>query len=297
VTTASNCILAYPNRVDSTYYSVAFTEPSTGAWNPDLPLSNLRDPLLSNVARSDTDDTADTQFVVDLGAPRDIKVISIPSHNLSRTGSTWRARGYSDSGLSALVYDTGTLDVWPIVYPFGSLPFHHPSFWDGKIEPEVAAGGYPMPIVHVADVAQVAQYWKFEFDDTSNADGYVELSRLVLAPGWQPPVNMQYGAQLGWETDTTFETSLGGVRFHTRRDGRRVARFVLRNIPEDDAMVWPFEMMRELGVDGQVMFVFNPTDTAHLARRSFLATLRRLSPLEFVSFDNMQIAFELEEVL
>ena len=289
----ANVIISYPNQVDATYYTVAFSQ---GSWAASLPLTNLRSPLLAKVARSMDDATASTKFLVDLGAPRDITIIAGVGHNLSRIGATWRARGYSDAGLTSLQYDTTAIDPWPILYPFGSLPFHHPSWWDGKLEPE-KLGDYPKLFIHKTTTTAVARYWLFEFSDTSNEDGYVQLSRLILAPGWQPDINMQYGAQLGWETDTSFETSLGGVRFFTRRNGRRVVRFVIRAIDFDEAMVWPFEMMREQGTDRQVMFVFNPDDTEHMLRRSFLARMRQLSPLEFIAFDNAQVAFELEEVL
>lgn len=288
----ANCIIAFPNYVDATYYSVAF---SGGSWQAAMPLTNLRDRLLVKVARSTNDDLASTIVIVDLGAPRDVRVIAIPSHNMSRDALI-RVRGASDSGFSNVLLDTGWQDVWRVIYPFGSLPFGHPSFWDGKITEEDRQG-YPMPFVYVASSTVNARYWKFEINDTSNADGYVELSRLFLAPGWQPDVNMAYGNQLGWETETLVEGSLGGARFYDGRNSRRVWKFSINNLTVDDALSWPFEIQRKQGIDGQVFFVFDPEDTTHLHRRAFLATIRQLSPLEFPYHNRNNAAFELEEVI
>jgi hypothetical protein len=48
---SANCVILGPNFLDATYYSVAFTS-GIGSWLSGLPLANLKDPLLSVVARS-----------------------------------------------------------------------------------------------------------------------------------------------------------------------------------------------------------------------------------------------------
>lgn len=287
-----NAIVAYPNAVDSTYVEVGF---SGGGWETGLPLSNLRDPLLSSVARSTSTDPADTQFVVDLGALRDTRVIVIPKANVSRDGRA-RIRGGNAPGVYD-VYDSGWLDWWPEVYPIDQLPWEHPSFWDGKITEE-AARGYPMPLVHVCRTVAVCRYWLFEIDDPTNDAGFIDLHRLFMSGGWQPSVNAANGMQLGWVTRTGMEEALGGERLFDRRTPRR--RFVMSfdSIPADEALVWAFELQRRQGIDGQVVLIGDPDDTVHMHRRCMLATMRDPSPLEVVEYGLFHnVPLILEEVL
>lgn len=289
----AHTILAHPNHVDSSFYSVVF---SGGNWQLTLPLTNLADPRLAKVARSTDAALAATQFDVDLGTPRSIRVFAIPRHNITIQGRI-RIRASNTAGVfTAPAYDTGWIDVWTEVYAPNSVEWEHPSFWFGKLSGEEAAD-YDIAFIHVASASKDARYWRFEIDDTANPDGYVELSRLFMAPGWQPTVNMGRGAELGVETDTTVERSLGGIHFYDRQKPRRVARFTLPLLGADEALGQAFEMQRQLGIDRQLFYIFDPADTYNLHRRSFLGTIRELTPLEFPYVDRVTTAFQLEEVL
>ncbi len=290
----ANCVLAFPNRVDDT--SEVATAFSGGNWQSSLPLGNLKDDLLSNVARSLNDNLSSTNFDLDLGARRDIRVLGIPRHTISRSGKIRVQTSNTFGDFSTPTHDTGWSDVWPVVYPFGSLPFGHPSFWDGKLSQEEAED-YNIGWSLVLPAAINAQYWRFEIDDTANPKGFVDISRLFLAPGWQPTINMSYRNNLGWADDTRSERSLGGVEYFDRRDGRRISRFSIEYIPEDEAMSWPFEMQRLLGTDGQLYFIYNPDDTIHQVRRRFLARMERLSPISQPVFAHSSTSFQLTEVL
>lgn len=290
----SNLVLGYPNQVDATYYPVAF---SGGSWQASLPLTNLRDPRLARVARSTNAALSSTQFQVDLGISRPLRLFGIPKCNLSRNAKI-RVRGSNTAGdfTTAPVYDTGWLDVWVIIYGQGSLPWGSPSWWDGKLAAEEAVD-YDVAYIHVTTAEQTARYWLWEIDDTGNAAGYAELARLFMAPGWQPTVNMRYGAELGVETDTHVERSLGGVDYYDRHRPRRTVDLAFGHLPESEALSQAFEVQRRNGLDRQVFFVWDPADVANLHRRSFLATLRELTPLEFTRRGLANTAFRLQEVL
>lgn len=453
-----HAILSFPNHVDATFYPVAF---SGGNWVPSLPLTNLRDPQLAKVARSVDATLAATQFDVDLGITRPIRLFAIPSHNItiegrlritgsdsppgtasknlytvqaaggtikgfangagSLTDATLEADGWlriprlhsegmqhgeihastdvpvtvgttytqslllrTDNGAAAdsvvndfsfftanghftvaptyenlgggvyrltasytartgdnqlrmadltldtaftgfahlevkdiqleegdtftgyedpnetylfrQTYNTGWLDVWTVVYTHEGIDWEHPSFWFGTLGGEEAED-YDIAFLHIADEAKDARYWRFEIDDTLNPDGYVELSRLFMAPGWQPTKDMALGPVLGVETETTAERSLGGVDYYDRQKPRRTVRFELRNLPEDEALAQAFEIQRRLGIDRQLYYVWDPHDAINLHRRSFLATMRELTPLEFPLPGRAATAFQLEEVL
>lgn len=274
------------------FASVSF---SGGSWVSTLPIEYLRDPLLSKVARSTNANLTSTKFDVDLGVPREARMLCIPKHNISRAGRI-RVRAATDSGFTNVILDSGWEDVWKVVKPFRATYFEDPSFWDGKLSSE-EADGYPMPYIYLSTSIVVARYWRIEVDDTTNEAGYVELSRLVITAGWQPPRNLNYGNQLSWEDLTESQQSRGGARFYDTRPKRRVIRFTINYINLDESLGWPFEMMRLQGVSRQVMFIFDPDDTIHLHRRSFLATMRQLSPIEYPFHELNSVAFELEEVI
>lgn len=285
-------VLGYPNEVDATFFEVEF---SGGSWLDSLPLQNLRSPLLAHVARSTDLELASTQFDVDLGVPRRIQLFCIPLCNLSRAALI-RIRGSETDSFGEPVYDSGWVPVWTVVYPWGSIDWGHPSFWDGKMEGE-AAQDYGVAFIHIPESPPRARHWRWEIDDRDNDAGHVELNRLFMSPGWQPSVNMSYGAGLGIETNTVVQESDGGVRFYDRKRSRRVLRFAINYLQQDEALAQAFEMQRRLGKDRQLFVVADPTATTHLHRLSFLGTMTELSPLEFTIYDHLSVAFQIEEVL
>lgn len=290
----ANIIIGFPNRVDAdaAFATVAF---SGGSWQASLPLTNLRDGKLSTVARSTDAAEANTKFDVDLGVPRNIKLAGIPDHNLSRTGQ-YRIRGSQVSDFSTVEFDSGTVDAWRTIYPFGTLAFEDAAWWDGKLSEEDAVN-YKQPIVEVLDNDVIARYWRFEFFDTTNADGYVEFPRVFLTSGFQPTINVAPGSTIGWETDTVKRTSLGGSRFFDNRAARRVLRVLFDKHDFDEMMTWNFDMQNILNLDQQVFIVFDSADTSNLARLSFLATIRKMTSLEWAVNTFASIPMEFEEVL
>ena len=290
----ANIIIGFPNRVDAdaTFASVAF---SNGSWLSSMPLVNLRDPQLAKVARSTDATTTSTKFDTDLGVLRNIKLAAIPFFNLSRVG-LYRITASTVSDFASLEFDSGWKDAWETVYPFGSLPFHNPSWWDGKLSPEEAVN-YKQPIVEVLETDVIARYWRVEFDDTANAQGYIQIPRLFLTSGYQPTINVGYGSNIGWATSTVARESLGGARFFDRRPTRRVLRVLFKKQDIDEMLVWNFDMQSILNLNQQVFIVFNSEDTSNLTRLSFLATIRRLTSLEWEVFERGSIAMEFEEVL
>jgi hypothetical protein len=134
-----------------------------------------------------------------------------------------------------------------------------------------------------ADVT-TARYLRIGLNDTANAAGYLDVGRLVVAPVFQPTINLAYGAALGWEDDSTRTPTDGGAFIYATRSRRRTLTATLADLPQDEALNNLWEMQRQLGTTGQFLFVFDPTDTTHLWRRSMLATFRDLSPLEMASY-------------
>jgi len=291
----ANCILAHPNHADdTTLNNVVF---SKGSWLAGHPLDNLQSPFMYKVARSTSASNEHTKFDVDLGGVRDVRVIAFPDHNLSKNATIRIRASGTANDFDTPIYDSGTLDIYEILYTWGSLYWGHPSLWYGKISSEDLAG-YRQGWYEVLSTVVNARHWRFEITDTSNTDGFVQLSRLFIAPGWQPTdVNMSYGSNHGMDDPSKKTKSVGGTNYIDRRELYRTAQIVFRDMDEDEGLTGPHDIMRKLGVKDQLYFIWNPDDTLHKHRRAFLATMRSLSAIEYPYFDRVATAFQLEEVI
>lgn len=182
--------------------------------------------------------------------------------------------------MQGAVYDTGWLDAWP-------------SGLDAE-----EADGINVPFVHVASTNKSHRYGSIQIDDTANADGYVELGRLIVAGGYQPTINMSYGARLGLESDSIRTVTDGGAAVYQEKSVRRTMTLLLENIEEAESFASTFQMQRRLGTSGQLFFVFNPEDGATLMHeRSFLCVMRELHGLDFPYHTRARAAFQLVEEL
>jgi hypothetical protein len=205
-------------------------------------------------------------------------------------------RTTSEGNYGAPAYDSGPRDVFPVIYPRYSLPWGHPSWFDGRIPaPDVA--GYNIGVSIIAPVPGViAQHGRVEITDVSNPAGFIDLNRLVVASAYQPTINILEGSSLGWRTTRKSSESDGGVEYVRPLPTKRSAKLAF-DLPLDEALTWLFEMQRRLGIDKQFYFIFDPDDTIHLHRRSFLAQSRELAAFEYRGHDRNVFAFEVVEVL
>lgn len=192
--------------------------------------------------------------------------------------------------------DSGWFDVWQRIYPFGSLPFGHPSFWDGlPTDEDIADMTYP--VFYLADASQNVRYHWLEFNDTSNTTGGVDLARLLITPGWQPSVNASYGLEVGYEHSVTTDESLGGVEGIERRAEKRVIKFVLDNVPFDEGIVQGLDIHKKMGMDKQLFYIQDPEDAGNRARLSMLCTMKQLPPIQMSIFDHTVVPIEIKEVV
>lgn len=301
MTELSNVMIGFPNLVDalSAYVTVAF---SGGSWQAALPLTNLRSSYMAEVSRSTNAATGSTQMVCDLGSSRAIAGLSALGHNVSQSGRhRWTVA--TDSGFTSVVLAPGWEDSWPVSYPQGTLPIGHRSFLTGIPSLEEAAGEYP-PLLHIPDAEVTGRYVKLEIDDATNPDGYVEIARLFVCGGHRFGDGMAVdGAAMAYETPVQTVESLGGVVFSDDDLAdeapivRRVAVFQFQALEEDEAWTWVDQIIKRLGASRQLLFIWNPTDTAHRSRRTFVGQLRALPSIQAVAYGLTGPAFEILQVL
>lgn len=282
-------MIGYPNRIDSP------TALSSGSWAATLPLANLQSRVIGKVARSSDATVASTKFDINLGAAKNIRMLALVNHNCT-LAATVRIRGATDAGFTAVVFDSGFVNVWPVVYSSDTLEWEDNNWWSGQYTDEQRAG-YTATYVNVLSANTLAQYWRVEINDTTNAAGYVQIGRVFIGPAYQPTVNMAYGAGLGWETKTVAQEAIGGAEYFQRRTPYRVATIKLDWLPIDEALGNAFEIQRRAGLDAECFWVHDPDDTLHSLRRRFIGRLRTLSPIQYPYPNVNSAAFEIKELL
>lgn len=190
-----------------------------------------------------------------------------------------RSVGYMD-GWQSYDVDTGWLDVWPQVYPFGSVPWGANNWWSRTYTEDEIRRTVPR-IIHDLGVTYYLTNWRLELDDDTNGAGYVQAGRLFMGQGWQPLRNMDYGLTLGWVDPSTIQTAISGQEYSKDLTPYRQSRFVTSQLSEDEGMANGFEIMGRMGITGEVLLVLFPSATVHLLRQSLYGRLAQLSDVEF----------------
>jgi hypothetical protein len=299
----SNCLFAYPDYLIPTEQFGILARP--GGYTPLLTggfwsnLSNIMDPKLDTFTGSFNAQLTSTTFDIDLGVTRELRVFAIPGHNFSSAATVQVKVGTVAGFASGVVADSGATVVYPRYYPTGSIPSTHESYTDGKLTQEALSKLDSLPgwyYVHTAAVN--GRYVRVIINDTTNSQGYVIINRFICAPAWQPTSNMSFGVMPTWISNDSEIATLTGVVLFDKRSKKRSFQLVFSSLSMNEAMVYPFEMQRLLGIDGEVFFVYDPADTDGLLRqRSFLGTLKQMSPIEYPYFGTLGAAMELIEKL
>ena len=284
----ANGLLAYDNLVDGG----AFQD---GLWMEELPLANLQDRQLGVVARSRNLLLSSTRFVFDAGRSPTIRVIDLVAHNWTLDA---KVRLYSSpvSNFASLGMDTGWVDVWPTVYPFGTIPWGAPNWWDRRYTAKQIARLKREKILILPNDS-FDRYWALEIDDQTNPDGYVQLGRPFFGPALQWKTNFSFGAGIGVEDPSQIDQALSAAEYFDERPVRRVVGFNTDWLEEDEALAGVFEMQLVSGITKEVVFVWNPADTIHFQRRSFLGRLGKLDRISNPYVSVHKAAHEIKELI
>jgi hypothetical protein len=273
---------------------------SGGSWLSAFPLINMLHPDIQRVARSSGALTTATIFTLNIGKPCSIDGVVIGPVNLS-PGATWRARFYSDAALTVLVYDTGLVANTGSVVNWADandwLEWEDPGFWLGLCGASADIDHLPFYGYHVAASSFQAQYVKFEISDVANADGYIQIGRLMVSQAYRPTINYAEDSEMTTVPLVDVVESLGGRRSYWERGIRRTARYNFPMLTEEEVLDDVLSVALRASTSRQVFVVPDRDDLTTGTRRSFLATLTRAPAIRQLLVELGTTAFELEEVL
>ncbi len=282
-----NTMIAYGNYVDSSVLS-------GGSWQGTLPLENLKNRQLGRLARTTGDDTGSTLFVANLGSPKVVQVLGILNHNLS-SSAQYRIRGSDDSSFTTVAYDTGWKQVWPSVYDLNSLEWESNNFWLGGYDTDEVAG-YPWHLIELLTSTQNLQFWRFEFDDVNNPQGYVQIGRLFVGQAWQPASGIAFGCSIGWEDPTGIQVALSSAEYFDSKAPYRVAKITTHFMETDEAMGRAFEIIRQSGSWKEIIYVHDVDDTTHAVRRRFPGRIRTVDQIANPYPDAFETSWDIKEL-
>lgn len=286
--TSRNAIIASKNRVDAgTVYG--------GGWITALPITNVQDSDVSNVARTPNLDTANTKFFVDLGESTYSNMIALINTNAS-TSAQVRIQGSTTAGFSTVEFDTGWTDFFDPWYSTLTLHWEDANWWTGRPTDEQLEGYKRSHYVFLENL-EVFQYLSVEFDDPDNTDLYFEVGRAWCGPYWLFDKNPVYGLQIGFEPRTLVDKTLAGVAKYDERDSTRFLTMQLDFMEEDEAFEEAYELIRKVGIDKEIIVSLEPDNLKNKFRQTFHGRFRELDPLEKSAYGLHGMAFALEELV
>lgn len=260
-------MLLYDNQSDDDAVAL-----SGGSWA--LPLSNLKDPRPSKKSRSSSANVADTKFRVDLSVIKSFAALALTHTNLT-AAAQYRITWYSDP-FSTAIGNSGWLNI-------PGFPADDPD--------DLGAS-----IFHIFGTVTAARWWQFEFNDTANTDGYVEVGRLMMPAVWVPPYNFGTDNSEGAEANTPRQNSLGGVGYFNRRKPARFFSFAFSVLPASE--IPTLRRIRKIcNLDRQIVVIPDPEDTANFNDTCFLATLKAMPALALLQVGDASTGFQATEVV
>ena len=284
----SSAAIAYGNLADTCTLS-------GGSWNSTYPLNNLKTRLISVVARSTNALAASTTFTAALLASSPIGALSLEGTNASVNAQV-RWRTYSDAGLTALIYDSGLLDIYPDgTMAFGSVHYGAANWWTARPLPADLAR-FQRGMRHIATTKAAAQYIKCEIVDTANPDGYFQAGRLFVGDVFQPGAGLNYGAAMQLKPLSQVTRSLSGAKQFIKRRPMFTMPVVFGQLTEAEAMR-VLDLQAQVDVTGEVILVWDPADKAFRFRKSLYGELAQLDPLQYPTATSRSMAFQIEGVL
>lgn len=236
---------------------------SGGSWSSTLPAANVQDRRLAKIARSNDALAASSTIVFDLGAARNVGLLAVFIPNLTKSSTpTIRWKANTSNSFGSPAYDSTAVQAWPT----------------GLTAEDSAGLNVWSPVIPAS--IQNYEWWQLVITDTGNADGHVDVARVMICGAYTPTYNFSIGAKTGLETQSKRTLTDGGAAVYQHLPRARSDVFSIANLPNSEAYGTVRKMQRQLGITKQLFWVPDPSDTTLMYERAYCAVMRELGPLE-----------------
>lgn len=258
-----------------------------GDYEASLPITNLLTNDLSQVARTTSVALVDTLAQVTLDANYYAKAIVLGPGNFTPL-MKYRIRTYSDA-FTTIKYDSGWRysEAGQVDAP---IEWGEPNFW-------LRGNTGRTNLIHVFDQPELARYWQIEIDDTTNADGYLNIGRLFMPMGWQPSLNYSVGGSQGWTNNAISQQMLGGGEVVRNLPRQRTFACQFDFLTEAEATLEMHRVMEAVGYSKPVFLIPNPSESANMHRKSFFARIVQPDPVSHLQVTYGSTGLQFKEIL
>lgn len=298
---ASNFMIGWGNRLDElTALDISSTFSSSGTWSSIFPLSNLLNPNIRAYAKTTATDDLTLTFDMASYPARNVGVVGICGHNLSKDASI-QITVYQDLDPTIA---SDTFSLWPY------LPPEH-SYWKPRI--------YSLEVVDASRIKTMMPVfmWTFEnsvignkviieIKDPTNADGYFRIGRVFIGELFKPTRNAEYGdVNITYVDYSNILTSAVKTRNIYSNKPLRNAQIAWKNLNKFQAIDDLFEIQRVTGLTKELVFTQGFASYSNIDVRkvpdsrwfasTFLGYAEELTSLTYNNFDRFGNGFKIIE--
>jgi hypothetical protein len=209
--------------------------------------------------------------------------LQIISTNLS-SAAQYRISWYSDINFTVLLGTTNWIAVgnsidWTNVLEW--FDWLDVNFWLGA-EPFFDPDGQGRDIRHNFTTATSVQYMKIEFDDTTNAEGYIEVGYVFIGTPFIPSINVAVDPTFARLSLTSVQETVGGSQYFNRRASRKRLAVTWPLLPKEEVLGDIDQIIEIHDIDRPVYVDLDPESTTSGRKTAFLARIQQMPEIRLI---------------
>lgn len=277
--TTNNIALLFPNRATE---DVTITG---GSWLASAPVTNVATAQPTETARSTNAATSSTKILIDLGQTRVLRGFALSNTNIDADGQ-WRILLGTSSGGSQV-----TTSAWTDCFHLG----YRTALAAIGVEPNDSS----VPdddIILFLDAYYSARYITIEIDNTTNADGWIEIGKVFAGGAFIPDENVSYGIRSLRPSQSTVSKADSGAQWRYRRRQLKSEQLMLEWLNASEEKIVD-EMRRQIDITDECLYIADRGDEEYTQRKGFIGLMREMTDIERPRVNTFSIALNLDRLV